>query len=928
MAYNPSAPVVTKVEINAGALGWVDVTARGRAASCVIQQGRTGGAIQAEPSRLQLTLGNPDGYLTEDNAVSPYYGSWGRGCEIRVSRIGLTVSPAERFHGQIDTIVEHYPGGNVDATVEVTAVGTLGILTQGSDPPHSPLFRTMSGIAPGDYVPHVYWPMEDGSDATRFASGLSGGTALPIPGGATPAGLAGPTGSEPLAQLGAGVRLPFTIPAYSSTQIAFQWQLRMPSEPAAEMTLAEFYASSGPVRRWKVSCVPGTPAAVWVRDYDSAGTEINASGVNIDGFGVLNPTESEVFGNWVTMLFAPQQTGGSVSSWLGIAAHPPGGAPGGANVDAGTLGTVTGGFLYGGESGVGVGHLGAYTDPAFDLGFTGEAPKANVLATDGYNGESAAARMARLCFEEGIDFELTGTAADTVAMGPQLVDTLVANLRDCEIADQGLMHDNGTGGAIGYVTRKHLYNQTATVAVVSGSLEPGLEAIRDSQYVRNDITSTRPNGGFAHVTDENHIAKIRARLKDDRQPNVETDEQLPNDAGWALHIGTAPGARYDTLGINLRNSDGALLADAVETHEIGDRITVASTALPPQHPIDGIDGLTVGWTELLDADTWIFRPNVVPYRHEVFTVGDQTRGRLDTAGCLLYEAATASATSLKLHTYSGPAWITSASRAADFTSGFTLGAAGEQIRPTAIAAVTAPTFVGVGTASSGSSGSRTPGLPAGAVSGDLVLIFASTRNSGTGTVDTPANWTSLLAFGNCRLMGRIYDGLWAMPTVTFTGGAVNEDTIAQSLALRGMCPDLSKIVISSQTALNGSVQDIAYPTLPVRQNTCIVLFLGWKQDDYTSVATVSGATEAQEASSTAGNDASQVWDYVIQSTQADIPVGAFTVTGGAAAISRGAVVALVGGYQIATVTRAVNGVSKAQVAGEAVSLWKPVAIAL
>lgn len=200
-------------------------------------------------------------------------------------------------------------------------------------------------------------------------------------------------------------------------------------------------------------------------------------------------------------------------------------------------------------------------------------------------------------------------------------------------------------------------------------------------------------------------------------------------------------------------------------------------------------------------------------------------------------------------------------------------------------------FIAAGTASTGSSGSRTPGAPAGIAAGDLVLILASTRNSGTGTVADITNWTELGVTGNFRLFGRIYDGVWSMPTVTFTGGAANEDTIAQSAAFRNAA--LTPAVAAS-VQLNGSAQNIAHPALNVDDDNRLLLACGWKQDDYTSVAPLSAPatwSEIQEASSTAGNDASQIWDYLIQTTEADVSAGSFVVTGGASAISRSIILA-------------------------------------
>jgi hypothetical protein len=304
-------------------------------------------------------------------------------------------------------------------------------------------------------------------------------------------------------------------------------------------------------------------------------------------------------------------------------------------------------------------------------------------------------------------------------------------------------------------------------------------------------------------------------------------------------------------------------------------------------------------------------------------------GRWALLSQILHTAMNTSVTTADIATTAGPLLATSAAHIGSAGYGITIG--GETLQVTAVAASTV-TAGAAGTASTGSSGSRTPGLPASSASGDLILIFASTRNSGTGTVDTPASWTRLNIFptsANCAVFARIYDGVWSMPTVTYTGGAANEDTIAQSFRLAGKWHSASNVLISSASCLNASAQDITYPGLnkPDADN-CIIIYFGWKQDDYTSVATIASATEIQESSSIAGNDASQIWDYVIQTTATAIATGTFVVTGGAAAISRGAVAALRCDYQSATVTRSTNGVSASHSVSDVVALTKPMRWAL
>lgn len=197
------------------------------------------------------------------------------------------------------------------------------------------------------------------------------------------------------------------------------------------------------------------------------------------------------------------------------------------------------------------------------------------------------------------------------------------------------------------------------------------------------------------------------------------------------------------------------------------------------------------------------------------------------------------------------------------------------------------TFVAAGSAAVGNNASVTPGLPAGIVVGDLLVAVASIRNSGTGTVNTPAGWTMVKDSGNLRMMVRRYVSGDTAPVITFTGGVANADTFGRIAAFR----QAYEVPNTSVAALNGSAQNVAYPTITPTVAGTVLINAIWKQDDWTSVAALAGWVEISEAFSTTGDDAATAWDYQIQTTATAIPAGSFVVTGGAAAISRAMVVA-------------------------------------
>jgi hypothetical protein len=200
----------------------------------------------------------------------------------------------------------------------------------------------------------------------------------------------------------------------------------------------------------------------------------------------------------------------------------------------------------------------------------------------------------------------------------------------------------------------------------------------------------------------------------------------------------------------------------------------------------------------------------------------------------------------------------------------------------------AMSFVNAGTAAHASNASVAPGVPASIAAGDVLLMLAAIRNSGAGAPATPAGWSKLVDAGNMCLFGKIAGGSESSPTVTFTGGVANADTSAQIAAFRGV--DLAPLAAATQ--LNSSGQDIAAPAVNLAEavDHAMVLHLGWKQDDWTSVAPVADGTEIGEPDTTTGDDQGIVWDYRLITTFAFATVNArtFAVTGGGAAISRAA----------------------------------------
>lgn len=606
--------VYVKVELFLNG-AWVEVTTRargGRAASGVeIDRGRGTGALQAESATCSLTLGNDDGFVTEGNPFSPWYPYIGRGCRIRVSIADVAVSDVLRFDGEIDTIVAVYPGGS-DSSMRITATGILGgTLGLGSDPLRSPLYRSISSTSPG-----AYWALEDSSGSTGGASGITGGAALV--GDATFGGASlVPAGSAAAIDMSAGGNL--TAPTGIARGSVTSWEMEgvfgwgtIPSTSSQANLIVGFSTPGSSVTEWGIGTIESSGTLRFgIYRLSSGGVSLGFSSQPIEA-GILYHFRIRMEQNGADVDYTRWLDGVQVGSGseVGVTLCAP------TQIKFNTGASTT-------QMPTSMSHVAAWT-PVRTTANT-------YLAVDGHAGETVDERLDRLCSEEGIALTITGTSTQT--MGSQGIDTLANLLIDGEAVDGGLLSDGGDGGGLAYRCLSDIVNQSASLAVTQGSLDVDVAPIWDNRNIRNDVTISRPGGSSARRSDEAHIARTRRRIKDSDTVNVETDDQLDDQAGWRVNVGTADGPRYNGVGINLRNSDGRLLADAVLALEMGDRFTAAEATLPPQHPPGGIDGLVVGWREELDKDKWLFAPNVVPYApNEVAVYGTDPGGVVSRYG--------------------------------------------------------------------------------------------------------------------------------------------------------------------------------------------------------------------------------------------------------------------------------------------------------
>lgn len=821
-----------------------------------------------------------------------------------------------RFQGEISAYRPSRDTTGNASFVTIGAGGTLRRLSQGQDPVQSALRRSIPLEA--DVV--AYWPMEEGSEATRFESAIPGGTPLEVQSAEPPRFAANSDfdASAPIPVLDNAI-VGGMIPTYDATintKTQFRFLLKIPDAGTTLNAVIARIWGTGTARLWQILYDTAGSGTLYLEAYNRSVATLPLVGASLG---------AAVNGKLLWTSLELEQNGANVDWALRVYEQN---ATGVASV-TGTLNSRTilqatyidfDPFENAGDTAIG--HVSVQSDTT---------PIGNFLdKINAWAGETAGARIARLCSENGVADVRVGDDTDTAAMGPQRIDEVLDLLREAADTDMGSLYDSravatADGPSLEYRTRTAVYDQDAvlTLDMSLGQVAPPWEPVDDDQLIRNDVTAQRVDGSESRATLETGPLSVLpvveggvGRYRTSYRVNPETDYQLQDIAGWRLALGTVDEYRYPTLSVDLANPNvvAAELQAAVLDVGIGDRVTI--TNAQTSRIYDDIDQVVRGYQETLSSTEHTFAFNCSPYEPYRITVLDDaaSAGYLDAETATLHEAVDSDDTVLR---------VVSETESFTSTVPFPIMVGGERMTVTAVAN---PAFRSVGTATHADNASVAPGLPAGHAERDLLVVLAAIRNSGTGTVNTPTGYTLLADGSNVRLFGKVDNGAEAAPTVAFTGGAAGATCSVQMAAFQRVALTAP---VDDAVALNGASQDMAILQSTTRSGPLqAVVAFGWKQDDWTSVTALTGATEIAEFFSTLGSDQGLTWNYQMCDGLTTAPWGeSFVVTGGTSQISRTGAVTL-RGVQELTVTRAVNGVVKSHAVGAEIHVAQPARLAL
>lgn len=585
---------------------------------------------------------------------------------------------AERFTGFVSEWPPRWDKTGIDAVVPIQADGILRRLRQGGVL-RSSLYRDITGQSDS---PAGYWPMEDPSGSVIGASGVGGNAMRPYV--FDPALLTStdvtpqwgndsiPDGSQGGVQLPAGWAAQSAVPATQTTTISLvQWtvefwvqfevagagdlvvQLQAPGED--NIQLFEILVGNGLTMRGLnedrssvTSILPGgvgTPTAGAGPHHIVVTKVPDAGGVPDEVFGYVDGV----------LVQSADLDGSNRINQISVQNdHTTG--------DAATVCHV------------------AVWERALTAAEVADRYKAGVA----FVGETAGARMARLCGEEGVPFAIVGLNGDTAPMGPQTPQPLLSLLLECEDADGGILHEDSANRAgpagLTYLTRFNRYNRAPIVAldVDSGHVADPPEPTDDDRHITNDITATRTAGGQATAIDDSTSSK--GTYDKSISVNVATDDQLPHIAGWLLHLGTVDEMRWPQIQLDLASNPS--LIPTWLALPIGGRLTIDHTIT--QLPGVDVDILVEGWTERIDQFQWDVELNCVPA--SPWKVGVWDTSRWDTSGSeLATQFVAGTDTSMSVSVTDGPLWTTAGG---DFP--FDIRVSGVVLRVTAISGASSP----------------------------------------------------------------------------------------------------------------------------------------------------------------------------------------------------------------------------------------------
>lgn len=315
----------------------------------------------------------------------------------------------------------------------------------------------------------------------------------------------------------------------------------------------------------------------------------------------------------------------------------------------------------------------------------------------GRTGESPGERIGRLCTEQDVSYMLNGDPAGSPALGPQRPLTFMDLITETVDVDQGVIHDSRGAPSLSVRLLGSMLNQDPafTLDYSNEEVAPEFKPTFDTQGTLNDVTAKRPNGGEArfeqatgakNTADPGTAVGAVGRTDTTVNPNVATDADLPDQAGWRVHLGTVDEPRYPTVTVNMAAdavAGNVDLTQAIMDATVGDMIMV--TGATARRIYDDVRQIVRGYTETFrDQTQHMIAFNTTPASAYDAAIADDTvDSAVDSATTVTNEDLTTTEPDLTVFTLDiSEIWPTTAEKPSVFP--FDIIVTGERMTVTAI----------------------------------------------------------------------------------------------------------------------------------------------------------------------------------------------------------------------------------------------------
>jgi hypothetical protein len=910
---------------------WVDITSycmvRDDSGQIAISYGITGGeGSQTERAQASLQLRNTDGRFSPRNPSGAYFGLIGRNTPLRISVPDGSGGKAYRLWGEVSEWAPGWDPTGTDVWCDVTVTGILQRLAQAPAPERSVIYTAVTDPLASSVV--AYWPMEDADGSTSLASAMVNGSPMTFTGSPTLASYSGFLASDPLPDLTSGY-VSGGVTKYddpAGTQVRFLCFI-----PAAGLSdgkvvcaIDQVDYSAGAPQFWEVyySTTDATNSLV-LRTCASDGTFL----------GVILPHTLDVRGRLLYVSVELPETGTGTTRALRLKDVATSQTY--SVTDSATLPTLTRvtRVQFGPASRSVVGPIGTQYLPGVAVGHV--TVENTITAIDALGvrlnpvGETAGRRIQRLCGEEAIPVDWVGDLDDTAALGGQGRQNLLALVQEAVLADGGLLFENRAVLGLGYRTRASLHGQDPALILdyPSFNLAAVPVPVEDDRYVQNKVTVTvgGVTGSYEATDGTLSTALPPAGMGvygSDVTLNLASTAAatLRDQAAWRVRLGTVDEARFPQISVNLAHpSITSAMRRAILALRLGDRVQVTNP--PSWLPPDTIDQLVLGMSETITHFehrlTFTCAP-ASPYNQ--VGVLDSESARIDTDDSVLLTAVGTADTALDVAPVYDPSmlWTTDTGEVP-----WDVRVGGEVMRVTAVSSKITDTFTRTAASSWGTADSGQAWSTSGGTGTDYA-VAAGVGTHTLGSVDVSRRVFTSLGYADCDLYGSVTTSAAATGAPIYAGLTARYVDIDNLFMARLAFSTANVITIAIVRRIAGAESVLA----------SAVLSYTYTPGSYFRIRfQASGARLRAKAWPVADAVETPEW----QVTVADGAHSSATSVGVRSILEVGNTnVSPVVSYddlavvnpQVFTVTRSVNGVTKAQTAGTPVSLATPTYFAL